>query len=267
MSIGLDDMTPGAVANTVAGIGVGVAAMAGARIPAMLRCVTPPNLGLVPFDFNPSEISMSRSGRYTHRINVPPETTAATQGSVPVPQVIPTSTISISKLTFDGLNTKVFCDTMLVWMSPSTGGLIGKAAAALLGTSLNVDPPTLTFQWGPPMLGFMYEVKLTSCTVKYVRFTTAGIPVRAEVNLRMVEVPSDLGSLPMNPTSGGEPGRRSHTVGDGESLQSIATVNYGNPGAWRRIAEVNGITDPTRVRPGTVVYLPNADELTNGAAR
>lgn len=265
MSIGFEAPTPGAVANTVAGIGIGVAAMAGARIPAMLRCVTPPNLGVVPFDFNPSEISMSRNGMYKHKLRLRADDPKT--GSGPVWKDIPTSTISISKLTFDGLNTKIFCDTMLVWMSPSTGGLIGQAAAALFGTSLNYDPPTLTFQWGPPMLGFMYDVKLTSCMVKYVRFTTAGIPVRAEVNLRMVEVPSDLGSMPMNPTSGGEPGRRSHTVGEGESLQSIATVNYGNPGLWRRIAEVNGITDPTRVRPGSVVYLPNADELTNGAAR
>jgi nucleoid-associated protein YgaU len=266
MSIGLEAASPAAVANTVAGIGIGVAAMAGARIPAMLRCVTPPNLGVVPFDFNPSEISMSRSASYKHKVQVRPEK-PKDPGSLPAWQDIRTSTISISKLIFDGLNTKVFCDTMLVWMSPTTGGLIGEAVAALFGSSLSYDPPTLTFQWGPPMLGFMYNVKLTSCKVKYMRFTTAGIPIRAEVNLTMVEVPSDLGSLPMNPTSGGEPGRRSHTVGEGESLQSIATANYGNPGAWRRIAEVNGITDPTRIRPGKVVYLPNADELADGAAR
>jgi len=76
-----------------------------------------------------------------------------------------------------------------------------------------------------------------------------------------------LGTLPMNPTSGGMPGRRSHTVGQGENLQSIAMANYGRPGLWRRIAEVNGITDPTRVRPGSTVYLPNEDELVNGSTR
>jgi nucleoid-associated protein YgaU len=36
---------------------------------------------------------------------------------------------------------------------------------------------------------------------------------------------------------------------------------YGTPGLWRRIAEVNRIQDPTRVRPGTTIYLPNPDEL------
>jgi nucleoid-associated protein YgaU len=33
---------------------------------------------------------------------------------------------------------------------------------------------------------------------------------------------------------------------------------------WRKIAEINGITDPGRVRPGTTVYLPGPGELTTG---
>jgi len=54
-------------------------------------------------------------------------------------------------------------------------------------------------------------------------------------------------------------------VKPGETLWSIAQSRYGNPGAWRRIAEVNRIDNPSRVRPGTTVYLPSADELQNGA--
>jgi nucleoid-associated protein YgaU len=117
------------------------------------------------------------------------------------------------------------------------------------------------------MIGFMYTVVMQSITVKYTRFTSAGIPVRAKVNLTLFEVPSLLGTLPQNPTSGGLVGRKAHTVGHGESLQSIATTNYGNPGAWRRIAEVNGIQDPTRVRPGDTVYLPNPQELDEAGRR
>jgi nucleoid-associated protein YgaU len=141
-------------------------------------------------------------------------------------------------------------------VNPSTGlfaqvGGMGNFATA---------PAPLTFTWGPPMVGFMYDVKLTSCRVVYERFTPAGIPIRAKISLDMEEVPSKFGSLPTNPTSGGLPGRRSHTVADGESLQSIAMANYGT--LWRRIAEVNRIQNPSRVRAGTVIYLPNADELT-----
>ena len=42
---------------------------------------------------------------------------------------------------------------------------------------------------------------------------------------------------------------------------SLATRAYGNPNAWRVIAEVNGIDDPASIRPGDVVYLPARDEL------
>ena len=47
----------------------------------------------------------------------------------------------------------------------------------------------------------------------------------------------------------------------GETLQSVATKTFGTPGAWRAIAEVNGIDDPTSLRPGDVIYLPARDEL------
>jgi Contractile injection system tube protein/LysM domain len=257
MSLGLDDAV---------GIGLGMAAMAGARVPATLRCLTPPHLGVVPFDFNPNSIKMTRSGRYDTKAS----SSSSTGAHPPQPKVVKGSKITLDKLLIQGELTKVLCDTLLTWMTPGTGGLMGmisSAVAGALGANLRSEPPDLTFQWGPPMIGFMYTVKLTSCSVKYNRFTPEGIPIRAEVNIGMDEVPSLLGSLPMNPTSGGIPGRRSHTVGQGESLQSIATANYGQPGLWRRIAEVNGITDPTRVRPGSTVYLPNPDELTSGSTR
>jgi nucleoid-associated protein YgaU len=131
----------------------------------------------------------------------------------------------------------------------------------------STQPAKLTFQWGPPMIGFMYECKITSCTVNYVRFSAIGIPLRAEVDLQLMETPTMWGSMPTNPTSGGLPGRRSHTVAHGESLQSIAMDKYGTPGLWRKIAEVNHIKDPARVRPGSTIYLPNPEELTKGIAR
>lgn len=245
------------------GVGMGALAMAGARVPASLRCTTPPNLGVVPFDFNPDLIKVARSGKYTSKTNASKENgNSGTQA-----KVVKGSKITLNKLLIQGELTKVLCDTMLTWMTPGPGGAMGQAMAAVFGTNLRNEPPDLTFQWGPPVVGFMYTVKLTSVSVTYNRFTPEGIPIRADVSLTMDEMPSLLGTLPMNPTSGGIPGRRSHTVGQGENLQSIAMANYGQPGLWRRIAEVNGITDPTRVRPGSTVYLPNEDELVNGSTR
>lgn len=247
-------------ANVAAGAAIGAAALAGARVPASLRCMTLPNAGLVYFDFNPTEIGVSRTA-------VTQDTPSMARGSARRhTQKVKPATISVKNILFEGYDTKLRCDTLLTWTNPSAG-FLGQVLAAATGKNLKTQPPELTFQWGPPMVGFMYTVTLSKVDINYVRFLSSGIPVRAKVSLVMNEVPSLLGTLPQNPTSGGLTGRRAHTVAHGESLQSIATANYGNPGAWRRIAQVNGIQDPTRVRPGTTVYLPNPDELDQGSAR
>ncbi|WP_018681095.1 LysM peptidoglycan-binding domain-containing protein [Actinokineospora enzanensis] len=246
-------------ADLAIGAGIGAAALAGARVPASLRCTSVPNIGFVPFDFNPDEITMSRMGRTG--VMASPGGGQGSTGSARQPtKQVKGASIGLSKVIFEGMTTKLRCDTLLGWMSPDAG-FLGQLLPVVTGQNLKTEPPELTFQWGPPMVGFMYTVKLTKCSIRYTRFTSAGIPVRAELTLGLDQIPTLLGSLPQNPTSGGQAGRRRHTVGAGETLQSIATANYGDPGAWRRIAEVNGIQDPARVRPGTTVYLPNAHEL------
>lgn len=253
-------MMVGAGVNLAAGAAIGAAALAGARVPASLRCTTLPNIGFVYFDFNPKEISITRTAQRRSM------SSPANGGSQTATQRSDPAKITLADVTLEGMDTKLRCDTLLTWTSPDAG-FLGQLLSVVTGQNLKTQPPDLTFQWGPPMIGFMYTVNMQSITVKYTRFTSAGIPVRAKVTLGMYEVPSLLGTLPQNPTSGGLVGRRAHTVGHGESLQSIATANYGNPGAWRRIAEVNGIQDPTRVRPGDTVYLPNPQELADGGGR
>ena len=54
---------------------------------------------------------------------------------------------------------------------------------------------------------------------------------------------------------------------EGDSLAVIAYREYGNPALWRPLADVNGIDDPMRVRPGRTIFLPTADELADGHAR
>ena len=50
-----------------------------------------------------------------------------------------------------------------------------------------------------------------------------------------------------------------------ESLHSVAHSTFGDAGAWRAIAELNGIDDPTRLRPGRELLLPDVSELAAGA--
>ena len=46
------------------------------------------------------------------------------------------------------------------------------------------------------------------------------------------------------------------TVKRGQTLASIATQEYGDPRMWRPIADANGIDDPMRLHPGTLLVLP-----------
>jgi nucleoid-associated protein YgaU len=135
------------------------------------------------------------------------------------------------------------CETLLHWTMP-TGD----------GTQASLTP--LTVSWGQ----FRFtNVWLSNATINYERFTADGLPIRANVTLKMQRF--DEPPLPTNPTSGGLPGRRSHTVVAGENLQQIATSSYGRPSDWRAIAIANGIEDPLRVHAGAVIYLPGREEI------
>jgi nucleoid-associated protein YgaU len=254
-SIGAVAGPVGAVAG--AAVGAVVSVMSGG-VNAMIRCLNPYALGLVMFDFNPNQIQIARASAGGNK-----PTSNGGASSYILSMANPPS-ITINKIVMTGETTKLRVDQLLSWCGPPAG-LFTALAKAVFGGPVSSAPPDLTFQWGPPMVGFMYDVVLKNVTATYTRFHTTGIPIRAEVNLTMTVQPSLLASFPTNPTSGGLPGRSAHMVRSGETLQSIAQNRYGNPGAWRRIAEINKIDNPSRVRPGTTVYLPSEDELKNGA--
>jgi nucleoid-associated protein YgaU len=242
---------------------VGIATTVASLIPAMLYCKDfsqPTALGLVPFDFNPQKISITRSASRSIKPAAGPGAGAPTGSSGAIVWKSDPPEVSISEIIFEGLTCKLRCDTLLNWMSPPKDDVFATVAATV-GTPFKSELPTLTFQWGPPLVGFMYDVKLLSTTISYERFNPMGIPVRAKVNLKMLHVVTDFANLPTNPTSGGIGGRRTHVMREGDTLHSVANAYFGNPAIWRRIADVNRINDPARVRPGTTVYLPTGDDL------
>jgi hypothetical protein len=265
--VGGINVSGGAIANAAVGIGGGVAAVAaahaGIRIPASIRCTDaagPP--GFVPFDFNPDKLTVKRSAQVSARPSVGAGMGGPSGSSGPITQLVLTNDIQIQGVVFEGLTTKLRCDTLLHWQSPPSG--LAAMGLSMFGTPPQSNPPLITFQWGPPMVGFMYDGYISNCQVDYERFSAVGIPIRAKVTLTIKQQKSLLADLPTNPTSGGVAGRRTHVVRSGDTLQSIATTYYGKPGAWRPIAALNNIDDPTRVRPGRELYLPNAGELAEG---
>jgi hypothetical protein len=162
--------------------------------------------------------------------------------------------IAIDKVLLFGASTKADCDTLIGWSCPDP------VTIGLRKQQQYARPILLKFTWGT---GMSYEVYLRQVTVSYVRFAATGTPIRAEVRLNLYRTLTS--TLPTaNPTSGGPAGRSAHVVDSSECLASLAAANYGRPGAWRRIAQANSIDDPLRVRPGTLVYLPEPGQPAPG---
>ncbi|KPC70135.1 peptidase M23B, partial [Streptomyces sp. NRRL F-6602] len=90
-------------------------------------------------------------------------------------------------------------------------------------------------------------------------FGTTGVPIRATCQMRLHEIPSKTKG--QNPTSGALTAQRVHRVVAGDTLQSLAWREYGEASAWRAIAEANNIDDPSRLRSGTELVLPAAEEV------
>jgi hypothetical protein len=123
------------------------------------------------------------------------------------------------------------------------------------------SPPWMIFRWGG-LTGFL--AYLSSVSAKYTLFTSSGMPIRATVQVTLEEL---AGEAPkQNPTSGGLVPHRVHELVAGDTLAGIAYAEYGSPNLWRAVAELNGIDDPMRLRPGDRLMLPSAEALGPGTS-
>ncbi|MGW3090815.1 CIS tube protein [Streptomyces sp. NPDC001108] len=201
--------------------------------------------GRIDFQFNPKELSLTKAASWKRstakgaKSSGPPEY----QGSQP------------SKLTvemfFDASDTQ---DTRVVTA-------VEQLFACCVPTNetrqqQRSSPPWVVFHWGG-LTGFPGYV--SQVQAKYTLFTTAGVPIRAVCQVTMEEISGDTPG--QNPTSGALAARRVHRLDAGDSLPSLAQREYGDPAAWRVIAEANGIDDPLRLAPGRQLLLPALDEL------
>jgi nucleoid-associated protein YgaU len=208
----------------------------------------------VLFDHNPEQLKVTRRATGGGR-GTPTTNRAANLGSQG--QGADQTTMTITKARLVGPDVKPMCDKLIGWLTPSEG--IAAALEFLGLPPIGARSPVLLVQWGPPMMGFTFTATMSQVDIQYVRVSALGVPTHAQVTLTLKEEPT---LLPMtNPTSGGRPGRSRHVMIADETLMSLAVSAFGAPGAWRAIAEVNGIDDPATLKPGDVVYLPARDEL------
>jgi Contractile injection system tube protein/LysM domain len=111
--------------------------------------------------------------------------------------------------------------------------------------------PHVLFEWGSAIT---FKGYVESVAVKYTMFRSEGTPIRGTCTVAMKEFP--VNPKKQNPSSGSELGHRAHRVVSGDTLASLAYAEYGDPTAWRRIAEANDIDDPMRIPDGALLRIP-----------
>jgi hypothetical protein len=120
-------------------------------------------------------------------------------------------------------------------------------------------PPTLKLSWGTFM---SFKAVCRNLNVQFTLFQPDGTPTRALASLMLVQVEKDQRSgggttaPAQNPTTRSDQRVRSHVVGAGDTLPSIAYAHYGDATRWRAIAEHNGIDDPLRLPRGRALSIP-----------
>jgi nucleoid-associated protein YgaU len=207
-----------------------------------------PPLGKVDFQFNPRELSITKSAKWA-------VATARNRTSAGVPEFQGAEPCSMSLEMFFDASDK------------QDSGVVDNVER-LFRCCVPTDktqqdqkgtPPWVVFRWGS-VSGF--TAYIASVAVKYTLFTPGGLPIRGTATVTLKEIAAEPAK--QNPTSGGQTARRSHVLVAGDSLASVAYAEYGDPTLWRVLAEANGIDDPMRLEPGSTLLVPPADEIAVG---
>lgn len=148
------------------------------------------------------------------------------------------------KLSFD-----LFFDSTLTGGSvfPQTEAL---HALAMIEGPLHSVPPVFVI-WGP----FFFKAIVESVRRRFTLFNPAGLPLRAIVSINLVEHKSEEEMARKTNMQSADHSKR-YVVRRGDTLSRVAAQQYRDPGQWRRIAAANGLDNPRRLVPGTVLVLP-----------
>jgi nucleoid-associated protein YgaU len=165
---------------------------------------------------------------------------------------------------FAGTNAMTFSATLLFDDYAAMEGDVTPKITKLLSWTKPTDdsvkknqpcPPLVAFQWGSNKQLENFRGLLTKVDVKYLLFRRDGTPVQADVGITITGETEQVGGT--NPTSHSTNTTRTHTVVEGETIQSVAYSELGKPAYWRAIADMNDIDDPLRVPAGSVLLIPS----------
>lgn len=220
-------------------------------VKAYIRCldqILPPGMPRqIPCQFNPSQVVYSRTTEWTNSSG------SGTQTDVPLKHF---SGGGGSMLSMD-----LFFDTTEAEhkdVRDYTDPLIALTRInplAAIGPVFPKRPPLVMFAWGEFTKSPMsFKAYVKDANITFSMFLPDGTPVRAETKITFTEH-EDENILPFqNPTSRSEE-RKVWVVLAGETIDWIASREYGDARYWRHIADANDLDDPADLRPGQVLVL------------
>ncbi len=199
------------------------------------------------FHFNPGEYAISKSASWSRPQVRGGKDTGRPEFQGANPQTLQFETL-FDEMSASGVPVAAAVNTLIEWVKPTDDSIQRQRP----------QPPIVVFEWGdnPAITSFRGYLKQVSA--RYLLFDGTGKPLRASANIQIEEVPVEQAR--QNPTSGAIHGRRTHTIAEGETLASVAWREYENAALWRGLADFNGIDDPLRVAPGTVLLVPTYAE-------
>lgn len=202
------------------------------------------SLGKISFQFNPKEVTISKSAKWERK-------NASSAKKAGPPQY---KGADPCKMTVE-----MFFDAALK-SDLSVVDAVEKLFSCLVPLAKTLPkspmPPMVVFKWGGVS---SFPAVITQVNAKYTRFASNGIPIRAVCTVNLEEMPSEAAK--QNPTSGVLAVDRAHTMIAGDTLALVAYREYGDPALWRPLASYNNIDDPMRIDNGSQILLPNAEVL------
>jgi hypothetical protein len=112
-------------------------------------------------------------------------------------------------------------------------------------------PPIVLFTWG----SLDFRCVLTKVVERFVMFLPTGVPVRARLQVTFSEfTTAELEAKETKRETADY--SKLHVVLEGDSVSSIASAAYRHPGAWRPIAQRNGLDDPRQLTVGRRLVIP-----------
>lgn len=113
-------------------------------------------------------------------------------------------------------------------------------------------PPMVICQWGEERL---FKAVIKEVSQQFTLFRDNGTPVRANVTVNFCQAQAENRWLPQNPTTSGNYGHKRWVVKEGDTIDSIAFSEYDDSAMWRYIADINGLKNPGKLKPGQILVI------------